>query len=113
MYCLCGVSEIAIQLFLPDFIGGERERHGARVRRLRLKGVPINGPAIEPRRSPSLQASHRKAQAFKSLCKFNGRRLARAAAAICPAAGMNAAVEKSASGDHDSLGAYSASTLQR
>src|ERR1700694_2249330 len=52
------ISEMAIQLLLPNWIGGERNRHRALVRRLWLKRFPIDCSSIKPRRGAGLQTAN-------------------------------------------------------
>jgi hypothetical protein len=54
------VAKVAVQLSLRYFVGCERKRDDALVRRLGLKGIPINASTVQSRRRTGFQPANRK-----------------------------------------------------
>src|SRR6185503_8573360 len=106
------VAEIAIELILLDLFSRKRKGHRPVVRRLWLKSVPVNGSSVEARRRAGFQSSHRKAKPLEGLRKFDRRGFAGAATRVGAAPGMNLAIEKSAGGNDNRLGAQPPRVLQ-
>src|SRR5215216_1082845 len=96
MYLSGRVADITVDLLLFEAISRKRERHRCFVARLRFERVPIDGAAIEARRSSGLQSSHRKAESFQSFRKLNCGRLAGTSTRISSATRMDQAVQKCA-----------------
>ena len=64
VYLFGRVADVAVDLFLLETIRRKRKRHRYLIARLRFERVPVNGPAIEPRRRSGLEATNRKAETF-------------------------------------------------
>src|SRR5207237_10038619 len=109
-----GPGDVAgdLRIVVRDTLGAETERSGIGVSGLKLEARPVDGAAVEARRSAGLEAAAAQAKILQSLAEENGRRFAGASCGILLFATMDQAVEESPSSDDDGLCADSAAVAK-
>src|SRR5688572_21596842 len=106
------IPDIALDLFLRDFVGRERKWHRRTVIGLRFESAPVNRAAIESRRRSRLQTAHRKTEILQSLGQLDRCRLPGAPTKIRTSPGMYQPIQKSPCRDDDRLRSETSPVLQ-
>ncbi len=97
---------------MRDAAGTKAERRGIDVARLELELRPVNGAAIEARRSSGLEAAAAKAQLLERFSEQDGGGFAGASGGVLLFAAVDQTVEEGAGGDDDGLRADGAAVAQ-
>ena len=97
---------------MRDALGAEAERRGIVVAGLHLKAGPVDGAAIEARRSAGLEAASAQAEIFQRFAQQDGVGFTGASGGILLLAAVDQAVEEGAGGDDDGLGADGAAVAE-
>src|SRR6185312_11733311 len=96
-----GIADVTIDLLLIDAIGRERERDRILVWKLRLKSIPVDRAAVQPRRCSSLQSADWKSEPLQRLCQFDRSWFPSSACSMRSTTGMNESIEESPRCYHD------------
>ena len=88
-------------------LGSKAERCGIDVARLFRKARPVDGAAVEARRSAGLKAAAAQAEFLQRLAQQNCVGLAGTSRGVLLLAAVDQSVQKSSCGDDDSLCAHS------
>ena len=104
-----GPGDRAEQLRRRPALAHRRHRPVALVRGLALERRPVDGPAVEPRRRPGLEARQRQAEGAQLVGERRRRPLADPAAGAAGHAEMELAAEEGAGGEHHRPGRQLAS----
>ena len=92
-------------------VGQRRERHRRVVCGLHFQRVPVDGPAVKPRRGARLQPADRQVKGAKPLCQRVGWRLSDPSGRCNLGSQMDQAPEKGPGGQHHGTGAPLAAIL--
>ena len=100
-----GVGNVAgdLRVVVRDTLGAKAERGGVDVAGLLGETRPVDGAAIEARRSAGLEAAAAKPELLERFAEQDGGGFAGASGGILLFAAVDEAVEKGAGGDDDGL----------
>ena len=101
-----------LRVVMRDPLGAEAEGRGIGVSGLHLEALPVDGAAIEARRRAGLEAAAAQAEVLQSFAQEHGGWFPGAAGGILLLAAVDQAIEESAGGDDDGLGADGAAVAE-